>query len=135
MQRRLEAFFLIIGLAGAQYLNLLLKSTLQRPRPDWDQILINSGFSYPSGHAMRSIVFYGMLCVLFVTAVKSNSAKAFIILTTAVFVTLIGIGKVYLGAHWPSDILGGYAVGGAWLTICLLGLKIAKDMENQITHS
>lgn len=117
-----DATMLITALAGSSIMDTILKLAFHRNRPDLMDLVQVSGFSFPSGHAMNSFVFYGMLTYLVWINFKPGKA---IYLTSFIFILLIlliGISRVYLGVHYPSDIVAGYAAGGIWLTGCILGL-------------
>jgi undecaprenyl-diphosphatase len=132
-----EAIFLIIGIGGGGIFNLLLKWLFQRQRPTFHRLIEETGFSFPSGHSMGSFIFYGMLCMVLIVFIESIPAKASIILITVFLIFMIGLSRIYLGVHFPSDVLAGYAAGGAWLTICLLGLRFISEIRdnNRSYHS
>ncbi|HEX6922907.1 MAG TPA: phosphatase PAP2 family protein, partial [Bacillales bacterium] len=96
----------------------------QRQRPEIHRLIEVTGYSFPSGHAMGSFVFYGMLGYFFILFLKSEYLKAGSTLLMAGLIFMIGFSRVYLGVHYPSDVLAGFAAGGAWLTICIIGLKV-----------
>ncbi len=108
---------------GSISLNLFLKYLYERPRPEVSYMIEAVGLSFPSGHAMFSFSFFGLLIYIIW---HYRGSIAFKILTTVVLVTiilLIGISRVYLGVHYPSDVLAGFAAGFSWLLICLLVLR------------
>lgn len=88
--------------------NVLLKLFFARPRPNYPRLIEESGYSFPSGHAMGSLMFYGLLIYFLWQSKFSKTLKVIgtIILTLLIF--LIGISRIYLGVHYPSDILGGF---------------------------
>lgn len=113
-RRRREALFLAVALAGSVTLNRILKSTFERPRPilPWSKPL--SEYSFPSGHSMNSFVFYiSLALVIRVVAGRRHGAVAFV--GAAIIVALVGISRIYLGYHYFSDVIGGYAAGLFWL--------------------
>jgi membrane-associated phospholipid phosphatase len=116
---------LITGLAaigGGKLVNILLKDLFNRARPIWNGVIITeSSPAFPSGHAMMSLVTYGFLVIVLWRVTQNRPARAALIGGAAVLVGLIGFSRVYLGVHYPTDILGGYAMGGAWLSLCLIG--------------
>lgn len=103
------------ALAGAAGLEYVLKHLVDRTRPIVVPYLApHSGLSFPSGHATASLAFFGMLAILL--AHRSRSlAKAPIYIASGLLVGLVGFSRIYLGVHWPTDVLGGYLLGGAWL--------------------
>ncbi|MFQ4135989.1 phosphatase PAP2 family protein [Nodosilinea sp. PGN35] len=119
--RAIAALILAIGLSGSWLLNGIFKSFFRRERPDlWASSKRPLDYSYPSGHAMSAISFYGLLAADFTACL---SVPAMITATLALAVTLgVGVSRVYLGVHWPTDVLSGWVAGGIWLGVCLLGL-------------
>jgi undecaprenyl-diphosphatase len=117
--------FLLLSLLGSSLLNHLFKILFLRIRPTDFFIMHETGYSYPSAHAMVSLCFYGMLA--YMANQLSNRKAAFMIITASVLlVALIGFSRLYLGLHWPSDILGGYTAGSVWLIICISLFKQFK---------
>jgi membrane-associated phospholipid phosphatase len=123
-KKRWETLFLIVAILGGVLFNHLLKWTFHRNRPTVHRLIEETGFSSPSGHSMVSFVFYGMLGMLFFMFLKSKGLKGIVFISGAVVILMIGLSRIYLGVHYPSDVLAGFAAGGAWLTICLMGLKL-----------
>jgi membrane-associated phospholipid phosphatase len=123
-QRGIAIVFLIIG-NGAAGFNLFLKSSLGRERPElWDRIIEVKHLSYPSAHAMDSFIIYGLICYYLITQFKS---WRWVILTvTSIHVLLIGLSRLYLGVHWPTDVIAGYMMGSVWLAIAILIIEIIK---------
>lgn len=118
----------IAAFAGAGLLTLVLKNIIQRPRPvDASQFLYGMTFSFPSGHALGSLVGYGMLAyVVGSTWVKSVRGRVRLGIGTAMLVLAIGISRLYLGVHYFSDVVAGYAVGILWLSACISGLQAVQ---------
>ena len=125
-RQRLLAIGWIIAVFGGGLVNLLLKAIFQRPRPTFDVPLVTEiGWSFPSGHAMGSLIIYGMLAYLLVIWVDHRWDKLIVVLAVAVII-LIGFSRIYLGAHYFSDVVAGFAAGLVWLAICISGLEIAR---------
>ncbi len=96
-----------------------LKLMVARPRPTPDLVRIfqdEPGNGFPSGHAFLAIVFWGLLAYLVLARVRSRGLRVLASAGSIVIVLLIGVSRVYLGAHWPSDVLGGYIFGALFLT-------------------
>ena len=108
--------------AGSSLLNQLLKFWFDRPRPD-TAFLEQSGFSFPSGHAMIGGAFYGLLIYWAWTEVKSLFWRWFLILFLSSWVLLIGYSRVYLHVHYASDVLAGWSAGFIFLILCLFVLR------------
>jgi len=115
------ALVLAIGLSGSWLLNGIFKSLFRRKRPDlWASSKRPMDYSYPSGHAMSAISFYGLLAA---NLTHGLSIPLGITATLAAGLTLgVGFSRVYLGMHWPTDVLSGWVAGGIWLGACLYGL-------------
>ena len=117
----------VAALAGGALLDVALKLIFRRPRPTWDMpFLAEEGWSFPSGHAMGSLVAYGMLAYLLVLHPKSKGARLAILAITALLVLAIGFTRLYLGVHYFSDVIAGYAAGTVWLAVCISGLEVLR---------
>ncbi len=120
----------ITAIIGGGILNLVLKIAIQRERPISENTLAKvAGFSFPSGHAMLSMIFYGMIAYLLIREIKSLKLSLFIILSTAFIIFLIGFTRIYLQVHYLSDVIAGYIGGLFWLTINIIGLEIYKKKK------
>jgi undecaprenyl-diphosphatase len=103
-----------------QLLNAGLKQVFQRPRPVVPEPLVHlSTYSFPSGHAVASTVFYGVLCALVLQRVQSRGWRIAAVAGAVVMVLLVAFSRVYLGAHYASDVLAGIAVGAACVALVL----------------
>ncbi|MGB3403245.1 MAG: phosphatase PAP2 family protein [Microcoleaceae cyanobacterium] len=123
-QKFIAIIFLIIG-NGAAGFNLFLKSSLARDRPElWDRIIEVKYLSFPSGHAMGSIVIYGLIGYYLMNQFKPW--RWLILTLTSILILLIGLSRLYLGVHWPTDVIAGYIMGSIWLTIAILIIEIIK---------
>src|SRR5437763_1284520 len=117
----------IIAFLGGAVLNTALKTAIHRPRPEHSTILSSQSWSFPSGHAMESLIAYGMLAYLLVVLVPGAHKRRFIIvLSTSLLVLGIGWSRLYLGVHYFSDVVGGYAGGVLWLSACISGLEVSR---------
>ena len=108
---------ILANLAIITILNQLLKRILQRPRPTEYRIIEESGYSFPSGHSMISMAFYGYLIYLIYKYVENKNAKWILISLLSVLICLIGISRIYLGVHYTSDVLGGFLISISYLVI------------------
>jgi len=118
-----ETVVLTVCLTGGWLLNVVLKTSFQRARPDLQHLIAVGGYSFPSGHAMVATVFYGMLGYLIWLNLRDRSKPAWYVpVLTALIIISIGISRIYLGVHFPSDVLAGFAAGGLWLIGCIVGL-------------
>ena len=129
-QRWLDAAVSLITAVGAIGLNIWMKELFGRLRPElWERVVSVDLYSYPSGHAMTALVIYGFLGYWIAT--HTEIAKAWITIPTVGIVTLIGLSRLYLGVHWPTDVLAGYAAGLVWLMACLLSLEVGYRWLNR----
>lgn len=115
---RREAVALLVCLAGAGLLNQLLKLLFARPRPDWLPVVEEVGYSFPSGHSMVSFCVYGFLAYAFSRNYSSIRQRVVAFSIAGIVVALIGISRIYLGVHYPTDVLAGFVAGGTWLGFC-----------------
>ena len=98
-------------------LNQLLKNILQRPRPTEYRIIEETGYSFPSGHSMISMAFYGYIIYLIYKYVKNKYIKWISIVLLSILICSIGISRIYLGVHYTSDVLGGFLISVSYLVI------------------
>ena len=120
-----EAKIFAIDCLGGVVLSYGLKSVFGKLRPDlWQSPIEDLSYSYPSGHALGSTVLYGFIAYLIATRYPQFS---WLIYTgTVCLIVAIGLSRLYLGVHWPTDIIGGYGIGFLWLTFCITMLKLQK---------
>ncbi len=102
--------------------NQLIKHIIMRPRPDHLRLIKQNGYSYPSGHSMISIAVYGFLIYYVYHKVKNKALKIALIILLSLLIILIGISRIYVGVHYPSDILGGYILSLLILILVILGV-------------
>lgn len=117
--RTSSMLFLLSAVGGGIAISSIAKDVFDRPRPE----LVPYGSyvhtaSFPSGHSMMAAVAYLSLGVLIARVQPSRRLKAFIILIAVMLTVLVGISRVYLGVHWPTDVLAGWLAGAAWAAIC-----------------
>lgn len=118
----ISALVLAIVLSGSWLLNGIFKSFFRRKRPDlWASSKRPMDYSYPSGHSMSAISFYGLLAA-YLTHSLSISLSITSALATGITIG-VGFSRLYLGVHWPTDVLSGWVAGGIWLAVCLHGLS------------
>ena len=98
-------------------LNQLLKRILQRPRPTEFRIIEETGYSFPSGHSMVSMAFYGYLIYLIYKYVENRYVKWISIVLLSILICAIGVSRIYLGVHYTSDVLGGFLVSISYLIL------------------
>jgi len=122
-----QLIFLFSTVAGAALLNLILKQVFFRPRPEYPQAFLDAaGFSFPSGHAMTSLAFYGAAAYLAFPFLKSKESRLLVAVSALGVSALIGFSRLYLGVHYLTDVLAGWAAGGLWLAACILGDQVQQ---------
>ena len=115
---------LVLVAAGGMLLNLALKDLFDRARPGWaDPLMALTGPGFPSGHTMMAALIYGFMAVYLVLAIASWRWRAFIVTATVALVFLVALSRMYLGAHYLSDVLAAMAAGTAWLALCLTAVE------------
>ena len=106
-----------INLFVITILNQILKYILQRPRPTEFRIIEETGYSFPSGHSMVSMAFYGYIIYLIYRYVKNKYVKWSSIVFLSVLICSIGVSRIYLGVHYTSDVLGGFLISMSYLIL------------------
>jgi membrane-associated phospholipid phosphatase len=123
-----QLVFLAIGCAGVAPLHMLLAAAFHRPRPSFaSEFVSNGSFSFPSGHAMESMVVYGILG--FLTVERFPRSRSAVWIGWIGLVVLIGVSRIYLGVHYVSDIAAGFAAGFVWLFTCITGYRFAEAVR------
>ena len=115
------ALFVLASVSGGVLISQAMKWAYARPRPD----LVSHGAevftaSFPSGHSMMAAVVYLTLGALLARTQVGRRVKIYVLAVAVLLTMLVGVSRVYLGVHWPSDVLAGWALGGMWALICLL---------------
>jgi undecaprenyl-diphosphatase len=129
-KKRSLAIFMVISSGVGALFNILLKWIFKRERPDIRPLIEEQGFSFPSGHSMGSFIFYGSLAYMIVHLAKKRRWKTAWVLLLGFFIVSIGLSRIYLGVHFPSDVIAGFAAGGVWLTIMILGFRYFEFRKN-----
>lgn len=111
---------IIMNIAIIAILNQVLKRILQRPRPTEFRIIEETGYSFPSGHSMVSMAFYGYLIYLIYKYIKNKYVKWISIVLLSILICSIGISRIYLGVHYTSDVLGGFLISVSYLIIYIM---------------
>lgn len=115
------AAFVAVSLAGGSLLGVVLKDLYARPRPDLvAPVVAVATWSFPSGHAMQSAVVWLTLGALLSQAVPGYAARLYVLGAACALTLAVGASRIYLGVHWPTDVLAGWCVGSAWAMGCWL---------------
>lgn len=105
-------------------LNVMMKYAFQRARPAFDDpLLVLTTYSFPSGHVAGSTLFYGVVAAMLLARINAWRWRALIMLAAIGLVALVALTRMYLGVHYLSDVLAAFALGVAWLTLCLTGIN------------
>ncbi len=115
LHHRMELLLFIGVVIGSPILNKVLKEIFRRARPDLHRLIEIGGYSFPSGHAMNAFTVYGIITFLLWRHIFIRSGRTLLLLGSSFFIIMIGVSRIYLGVHYPSDIIGGYFASGFWL--------------------
>lgn len=134
--RRRDIVLFMGALFTGQIVSFLFKIIAERPRPTDGLLPILGSDSFPSGHALTAMVFYGLIAYLFTRSVKSRVWKTIIAASAATLIFLIGFSRIYLGVHWLSDVIAGWALGGVILSLFILLFERTKHVheKSRVTH-
>jgi undecaprenyl-diphosphatase len=135
-KHRRGAVIFTITTIGSSLLLTTLKVAFKRIRPEpfFDTILPAS-YSFPSGHSLGSFCFYGALAAILTARIENFRLKLIVRISAAAMILLIGISRIYLGVHYPSDVVAGYAVGLIWVVTIAVGDKLIHAKDKNIENS
>jgi undecaprenyl-diphosphatase len=115
LRNRLDALQLLVASSGAALLTFVTKDMIERVRPaEAQQLIVVSGFSYPSGHSLGTCALYMTIAIIACRHVRDFSAKVAIFVAISSMVILVGVSRVYLGVHYMTDVVSGISLGAAW---------------------
>ena len=129
---RLEGIFCMIGVTLGSVINSLMKLAIARPRPGPDVIEVMRHYnhnSFPSGHVEFFVTFFGFLLFLNYVLLKHGPLRRACFVVFGLMIALIGVSRVYMGAHWPSDTIGAYLMGGLWLMLMIEAYRRMKTKQ------
>ncbi len=115
-----EAFLMFFIIGMTFLINISIKNLVQRPRPQYFPLYTLTDYSFPSGHSMESFVFYSTIGYFIFHFTKRKYFSLFIAVVCLIIIGLVGLSRVYLGVHYPSDVIAGYFGGLAWFSSVLL---------------
>jgi membrane-associated phospholipid phosphatase len=134
---RLEGAICLIGVALGAGMNRLLKNIIGRPRPGDELINVITQYrheSFPSGHVVFFIEYFGFLFFLAYVLLRRGRLRRGSLALLGLLIALVGVSRVYMGAHWPSDVLGAYLAGGVWLMLMIEIYRRLKPRETKIAQ-
>jgi undecaprenyl-diphosphatase len=115
-----DAVLVAVAGLGASILVTVTKGVVGRIRPPTlDHLVIHTNPAFPSGHSLGSLTVIGVVTAVALSHLPARRTRVTVTCTAVVFVLAVGISRLYLGVHWATDVLGGWLLGGAWLTLCL----------------
>ncbi|MFH0981067.1 MAG: phosphatase PAP2 family protein [Planctomycetota bacterium] len=140
LQRKRRATVLVlVAVGGGMVLSVLLKHSFERPRPD---LVPHASYvfttSFPSGHSMMSAITYLTLGALLARVQPRPAVKAYVLLLAVLLTVGVGISRVYVGVHWPTDVLAGWTAGATWALLCWLAarwLQLRGQVEEDAPES
>lgn len=118
-KHRSELVLFIAVILGANILFVTLKQLFHRARPDLHRLAEASNYSFPSGHATMAFALYGVLTFLLWRHISTRFGRTILIILSVFMILAIGISRIYLGVHYPSDIIAGYFISAFWLTFAI----------------
>ena len=124
-------WFITIDLVGVTLVNQVIKHIIRRPRPNVLRLVEESGYSFPSGHSMVSMAFYGIIIYLVYKNVSNKYLKWILIILLSLLILSIGFSRIYVGVHYFTDVAGGFLLGLAYLIIYIniCNKRIGKNEE------
>ncbi|MEX2572375.1 MAG: phosphatase PAP2 family protein [Gemmatimonadota bacterium] len=132
-RHRYSAILVWIALTGGWVLNRLLKTVFDRARPEFFEwrTPYAGGASYPSGHSTTAMVIYATLAYVVFRLEPTPTLRRVTTAVFAVVIALVGASRIYLGVHYPSDVLAGYLIGLSWAAVCVLGVETVRRRRSR----
>ena len=127
--KRYEAIVLAVTMAGGLILNIVLKLGFHRARPDpFFNLAVPASYAFPSGHALLALCFYGVMARIWSDSLKSRERRWMLWLGAACLIGLIGLSRIYLGVHYASDVVAGYAAAIVWFIAVTMIVRRRKEV-------
>jgi membrane-associated phospholipid phosphatase len=129
---RVEGLICLVGVAAGAGINRLFKALVDRPRPSEPlvQVVFDvSHESFPSGHVVFFIEYFGFLLFVSFVLLRAGLLRRMALAVFGMLIAMIGLSRIYLGAHWPSDVIGAYLAGGIWLMLMIEAYRRLKEKE------
>lgn len=135
-----EALVFSLTFVTGYFLNTMLKLLIQRPRPSFAPLLRDSSYSFPSGHVMNSFIFYGTLTIIIFAITKNRHLQTLILILSILIILAVSASRIYLGVHYPTDVIAGF-LGGIWWLFTAYALektfnfyKLFKQRKSKKSH-
>jgi len=129
LKHREELILFILVVGGSALLNVVLKRLFTRERPTIHRILEETGYSFPSGHAMAAFSLYGVIIFLLWKHIRPRWGRVLLLIFGALIIVMIGISRIYAGVHYPSDVLAGFLVSGSWLAFWIYWYQWYRERQ------
>ncbi|MFD0696925.1 phosphatase PAP2 family protein [Paenibacillus sp. GCM10027628] len=130
LHHRLELTFFVSIIAGTAIFNQVLKLIFQRQRPSLHRLIEETGYSFPSGHSMEAFALYASLAFLLWRHISTRRGRTAVVIFSVAMILLIGISRIYLGVHYPSDVVGAYFASGFWFALSVWIFQWYKEYRN-----
>lgn len=127
-KRKKESLILAVSLGSGYILEQIIKFLIQRPNPGMD-IIQSMDYSFPSGHAIYSVILFSLLIYFYKDRIKNKTMKIFFILINVLIILFVGFSRIYVRAHWFTDVIGGYATGFFIMTVILWIFELKSQGE------
>jgi undecaprenyl-diphosphatase len=124
-----EIGVLIVAVLGSAALNHVLKQLFTRTRPDIHPIITETGYSFPSGHSMNAFTLYGIVAVLLWTYIPSRIGRSWLIGFSLLMIVVIGLSRIYLGVHYPSDVIAAYLASCTWICLVIFVASLKQSLN------
>ncbi|KAB2337140.1 phosphatase PAP2 family protein [Cytobacillus depressus] len=121
----------VLGIAIGNLLNMWIKDYIARPRPELEHLVHVKSFSFPSGHAMMGMILYVFIAYFIMSALQSKGLKWLVAIAAGIFILLMGISRIVLHVHYPSDVAAGFALGFFWVFFCITCYETTKERLNR----
>jgi undecaprenyl-diphosphatase len=126
------ALFTVLSIGGGTAFSQLLKALYDRPRPDLvEHLAAIQTASFPSGHATMATIVYLTLAAMIVRLVEGHTLRVYVMVVAVVLSAVVGVSRVYLGVHWPTDVMAGWALGAAWAACSWLVVAALRRLRNR----
>jgi membrane-associated phospholipid phosphatase len=135
-RERTDAVFVLFAFLGAQVLSSAMKLGFRRERPFFpDPLATESSFSFPSGHALISLAVYGSIALVLARRLPRRGDRMLLYAAAGLLILAIGFSRLYLGVHFLSDVLAGFAAGAAWLALLYVALEVSTRYTSRYLAS
>jgi undecaprenyl-diphosphatase len=135
LHHRLELILFVVILGGNGILNYILKVSFHKPRPSLHRLIQETGYSFPSGHSMSAFALYATLAFLLWKHIPTWTGRSWTISLCIIMILMIGISRIYLGVHYPSDVIGAYFASGFWFALSVWLFQWYKEFSSSEKNS